>query len=48
MLASLISKLGDFKCLLVGKVEKDNLLDIVEDNLFFIYGKFRKRFYKLK
>ena len=47
MLASLLSKLGDFKCLLVGKVEKDNLLDIVEDNLFFfIYYKLRNRFYK--
>jgi len=37
MLASLISNLGDLKCLPVGKVEKDNLLDIVEENLFFFY-----------
>lgn len=34
MLASLISNLGDFKSLHVGKVKKDNLLDIVEDKLF--------------
>lgn len=46
MLASLISKLGDFKCLLVDKVEKDNLLDIVEDIMVFIYDKFRNNFYK--
>jgi hypothetical protein len=37
MLASLISNLGDLKCLPVGKDEKDNLLDIVEENLFFFY-----------
>jgi len=46
MLTSLISNLGDLRCLPVGKVEKDSLLEIVEENLFFFYGKFRNRYYQ--